>query len=185
MKSPEAYARYLTHRSRLSLSFRTAFTEDLKRHFPGQVLDIGCGAGEFLEAYPGAVGIEFNPFLAGYCRRLGMAVTQADIFQLPFLSGHFEGVLISNVLEHLGEPALAFGEAVRVTKTGGKIVTTVPYQAGFHRDPTHLKYIAWSDLHAFAARYHLNQVKVYGFPHGSDLFGRWITFCELRAVFIK
>jgi SAM-dependent methyltransferase len=181
----EAFFRYLTKRSKFSQRFRKPFIKDLARHLSGKVLDIGSGAGEFLSYIPGCMGVELDPHLAVYCRQKGLTVCCSDIHHLPFLEGAFDGVLVSNVLEHLVDPELALQEATRVLKHDGALVISVPFSAGYRRDPTHQSFITSSDLDQLVAGLHLNPVKRYSFPSGGAFFGRMITFFELHAVFQK
>ena len=59
-------------------------------------------------------------------------VTQLDAFvlarseALPFAAGSFDLVLAYNVIEHLPDPARAFGEVARVLKPGGVLAFKTP-----------------------------------------------------------
>ena len=74
------------------------------------VLDVGCGRGEFLrllrEAGVGARGIDLNESMVEVCRQQGLAATAADA--LSYLSaqpaGSLGGLFAAQVVEHL-EPA--------------------------------------------------------------------------------
>jgi SAM-dependent methyltransferase len=185
MDRPFDYYQYLTRRSSLSLAFRSYFIQDLVRGFSGRVLDIGAGAGEFSTAYPASIGVEINPYLAAYDRQKGLKISQASIFALPFADGEFDGVLVSNVLEHLADPDAAFGESARVLKPGGRLIITVPFQAGFRRDRTHRTFLQEDDLLHLASDHCLQPIKVYSYPPGGSFFGNLLTFYELRAHFLK
>lgn len=169
----------------MSLAFRSFFIQDLVRVFSGQVLDIGAGAGEFSFAYPDSIGIEINPYLATYGHQRGLKISQASIFSLPFANQEFDGVLMSNVLEHLSAPEAAFGEAARVLKPGGRLAVTVPFMAGFRRDKTHQTFLNEPDLLRFGSVNRLRPIKIYSFPPFGSLLGKFLTFYELRALFLK
>jgi len=185
MNQPFAYYEYLTRRSKLSLLFRSFFIKDLVKNFSGKVLDIGVGAGEFSLAYPSSFGVEINPYLAAYGQQKGLKIGLANIFSLPFPAQEFNGVLISNILEHLAEPKVAFGEAARVLKPGGRLVVTVPYLAGFRRDLTHQTFLKEKELMKFSTEYNLLPIKIYSYPAFGSFFGNFMTFFELRAIFKK
>lgn len=85
---------------------------DYAVHFEGasDVLDAGCGRGEFLEILRGAgisaSGVDINPEMAAQCRERGLQVTEGDL--LAHLAsqpdGSLGGLFAAQVVEHL-EPA--------------------------------------------------------------------------------
>lgn len=74
------------------------------------VLDAGCGRGEFLEILRdrgiGAAGVDVNPQMVAECRERGLEVTEGDLLShlasLP--DGALGGLFAAQVVEHL-EPA--------------------------------------------------------------------------------
>ncbi|HEY7634509.1 MAG TPA: class I SAM-dependent methyltransferase [Gemmatimonadales bacterium] len=114
---------------------RRLLTELVHRHVLNgrprpRLLDFGCGTGGNvatlaamgevigLEPDPGAVELARSRGGALYCRGSGTA--------LPFASESFDGVVASDVLEHIGDDSSAVGEILRVLRPGGKLVFTVP-----------------------------------------------------------
>ena len=106
--------------------------EDYAPLFDGasDVLDVGCGRGEFLEILGArgvrARGIDLNHEMVETCRARGLDVTEADA--LGYLRAQADeslgGLIATQVVEHL-EPAylLAFlDRAQRVLKPGARIV---------------------------------------------------------------
>lgn len=76
---------------------------------PGRVLDIGCGNGEFLEAFVKrgwrAVGVEPGADYAANARARGIDVVQALLTEAVARElGTFDVVVLAHVLEHLPEP---------------------------------------------------------------------------------
>jgi SAM-dependent methyltransferase len=66
---------------------------------------------------------------------------QADIFDLPFDSGHFDHVFVCFVLEHLANPDAALSALRRVLKPGGSL-TVIEGDHGsayFHPDSAHAR----------------------------------------------
>jgi SAM-dependent methyltransferase len=122
-------------------------TADLRRLDlkPGQhVLDIGCGSGRHTcEAYRlegiVAVGADLSIEdlqqarqrleLHDHLREHGggsWCLSAADVRRLPFADGHFQAVICSEVMEHIPDHAQALAELVRVLKSGGHLVVSVP-----------------------------------------------------------
>jgi len=67
------------------------------------VLDLGCGRGEFLEMVPGAKGIDMSEESVATCRAKGLDAEVADLFvyleNLPEAS--LGGIFCSQVVEHI------------------------------------------------------------------------------------
>ncbi len=89
----------------------------------GRWLDVGTGAGALplvlAEAGARSVAVDIEDRRAGEARIVPLAV--ADALRLPFPDGSFDGVMSSNVLEHVAEPWRAIDELVRVCRPGGVI----------------------------------------------------------------
>jgi O-antigen chain-terminating methyltransferase len=129
---------------------------DYVPYFAGQsnVLDVGCGRGEFLdllrEAGISAKGLDLNPEMIEVCRTRGLEATTGDartyLKALPDES--LGGMIAVQVVEHL-EPAYLtqmLGLAFDKVRPGGKIVLEtinpacwVAFFESFIRDLTHVK----------------------------------------------
>lgn len=97
----------------------------------GQLLDVGCGAGYFLDAAREAgwqvQGVELSPAAAQVARD----VLHLDVFQGPLAGAHlasadFDVVTMFEVLEHLRTPGAVLAEAWRILKPGGLLAILVP-----------------------------------------------------------
>ena len=182
----KSYHDYLLNRSRFSFWIRRFFVQDLVRHFHGQVLDVGCGIGEFLKQYhTSSLGIDINPFAVSYCQQQGLTCCISGAYPLPFADHSFDGVLASNILEHLDSVETAVAEAARVLKSGGILAITVPQEAGFKHDDTHVNLLRQADLAKIAERFNLQPQQSYFYPFRLEWPGKLLYFCELRAVFVK
>jgi SAM-dependent methyltransferase len=181
----QTYYNYLMKRSGFSFWARRFFIQDLTRHFQGHILDIGCGIGEFLKLYPNSFGVDINPFVVKHCQKQGDSCCISGAYPLPFAAHSFDGVLASNILEHLDSGETAVSEAARVLKPGGVLVVTVPLEAGYRHDPTHIRFLATSDLRQLAQQAGLSTKTIYRYPFRAAWPGKWFYFCELRAVFVK
>jgi SAM-dependent methyltransferase len=104
---------------------------------PGErALDLGCGAGRFLEALrdhgTDAVGVEIAEAAAERARATGAEVRVIEPDgTLPFGHGEFDLVWCSEVLEHVPDALGLLQETRRVLKRGGRLLLTVPYHGRF------------------------------------------------------
>ncbi len=102
---------------------------------PGmRLLDCGCGPGTITTGLaeaiqPGeVVAIDLKPLQIQRARALARGTQTsnlhycvADVYELPFPDGYFDGAFAHNVVEHLSDPLRAFREIHRVLKPGGLI----------------------------------------------------------------
>ena len=119
-----------------------------------EVLDVGCGRGEFLdlmrEAGVPAKGIDLSEECVAACRQKGLAAEIADLFAylgaLP--ENELDGIFCSQVVEHL--PPELLPEMVKLCASrmarGGVLVIETPnpeclaiFATHFYLDPTHVR----------------------------------------------
>jgi SAM-dependent methyltransferase len=60
----------------------------------------------------------------------------ADVTALPFRGGVFDAIKLTEVLEHVPDPASALAECKRVLRVGGHVVVTAPFLERLHGDPS-------------------------------------------------
>jgi len=132
-------------------------TEEFYRPYFAQchnVLDIGCGRGEFLElmremGVP-ARGIDLGAESVAQCRDKGLDAEIADLFTFlgPNTAGEFDGIFASQLVEHLDPARLP--EMIRLCasslRRGGVIAIETPnphclaiFATYFYLDPTHTR----------------------------------------------
>jgi O-antigen chain-terminating methyltransferase len=120
----------------------------------GQIVDMGCGRGEWLELLHEeglrAQGLDANPAIVAECRRRGLEVTEAEALaylrSLPDSS--LSAVTGFHIIEHMPWQKLVsvLDETVRVLRPGGVLIFETPNpenlivgSCNFHADPTHYK----------------------------------------------
>ena len=109
------------------------------KYAKGRVLDIGCGANNFVRSYGGkGVGVDVFPW-EGADKVIQTAA------KLPFKNNEFTTVSYLACLNHVPNRADSLKESYRVTKVGGRIIVTmIPPLWGrfihwlrFKNDPDH------------------------------------------------
>jgi SAM-dependent methyltransferase len=108
---------------------KPGYWRDVARHFPPEtrLLDVGCGGawlGEHFEHYTG-IDVSEEAVAAARARGLEALRVEPDT-ALPFDDGQFEGVVLKDVLEHVGDPVALVGEVRRVLRPGGRVFASSP-----------------------------------------------------------
>lgn len=139
-----------------------------------QVLDIGCGRGEFLElmresGIP-ACGIDLSPESVDLCRRKNLEAEVADLF--AYLDGladaSLDGVFCAQVVEHLAPHRLP--EMIRLVagklRRGAVLVIETPnpeclaiFATHFYLDPTHSRPIPRQLLAFYMQEYGIGRLE--------------------------
>ena len=129
------------------------------------VLDIGCGRGEFLSLMQdngiNATGVDIYEPYADYCRMKGLSVTTGDgVAHLAGLN-EVDGIFVGQVVEHL-EPHQIISlcnTAYEKLSEGGCIIIETPnptslaiYTNAFYIDPSHVK-----PVHPLTMKYYLEK----------------------------
>lgn len=104
---------------------------------PGDlILDIPCGRGFYLNMFDYAtdatvIGADLEWDVLEKAQRHTAHIDDqplhaASIYRLPYSADTFDAVILSEVLEHLGDDVAGLKEALRVLKPGGVVAITVP-----------------------------------------------------------
>lgn len=133
---------------------RRGLRAELERHFArltGDVLDVGCGNKPYRDGVPAAryVGLDVD---TPFTREVGAADVFYDgrIFPLP--DAGFDGVLCSQVLEHVFTPEAFLAEIRRVLRPDGILLLAVPFMWDEHEQPHDFGRYSSFGLRALLAR---------------------------------
>ncbi|MFT3910215.1 MAG: class I SAM-dependent methyltransferase [Ferruginibacter sp.] len=151
----------------LDLQILTIY-KDIKKVLPsfsGNILDIGCGQSpyKFLlnkeTKYHGIDIIEATEF--GYNNK---DITAFDGKNIPFPDNTFDGIICTEVLEHVQEYQYLVDEIYRTTKKGAAIIVTIPWSARYHYIPYDYFRYTPSSLKTIFAKFSEVNIK----PRGTD-----------------
>jgi len=106
----------------------------MRIHKEDYVLEVGCGAGNVIEkASRGKLfGLDISLYILSKAKeKLNQKIylLQADAQYLPFKDQVFKQIICSEVLEHLLDPSAGLLEIVRVLKTQGAVIISIPNES--------------------------------------------------------
>ena len=96
----------------------------------GRVLEVGCGAGHFLETVKvrgfEPWGTEVSDSAFKLLQNRGFRVLKGDLLSHSLPSSHFDAVALFEVIEHLENPSEYLAECRRLLRQGGVLLLTTP-----------------------------------------------------------
>ncbi len=146
-------------------------------------LDCACGRGFYLNYYRTVskvklVGLELEEEIirkaqANVGHLPDITLTRGNIYQLPFPDATFDGVILSEILEHIEDDVRGLKEVWRVLKPGGVVAITVPNaNYPFWWDPINKTLETLFNTHiqnGVLAGIWANHVRLYTFPMLRDV----------------
>ena len=131
-----------------------------------EVLDVGCGLGQFVEVANRsgwiAEGLELSREAVNFARRQGLAVQELDFLSAAIKPNSYDLVTLFEVIEHVPNPAEFLYRAGEVVRSGGLVYLTTPNFASVDRcllgenwkviGPGHLTYFTSRTLRALVKK---------------------------------
>jgi len=161
-----------------------------KHKLQGDLVDIGCGTGSFLENISRRKlplktlwGIDFSKEALRICRRknLGIQTLQRNILEPKFpLKQLFDIATCLEVLEHLQHPQIALGNIRELLKKKGTLIISTPFSQKYFsthdRYAGHYRRFELEELESLleANGFTIIESFVWGFPFYS-LYHRFLT----------
>ncbi len=153
---------------RLILPVQVPYKWFARRICRGNVLEIGCGAGRYLNfLFPRATGVDHNPEMISYVKEAGFTAYLSQEFLTIWPGGKlFDTLLCSHTLEHMNFSAgcQLMQEYLRFLLPEGRVVIIVPQGAAFFTDPTHVCKYDDKLIEKLSAATGLRLLKAYSFP---------------------
>jgi len=128
----------------------------------GEILDVGCGTGEFLNEMKKndwrAFGVELNADAASYARkRYNLEVSASELSECCFADARFDVITLWHALEHFHQPKDSLLEVKRILKKQGVVIVAMPnidsLDSKFYREhwialdsPRHLSHFSPRDM---------------------------------------
>lgn len=101
---------------------------------PGTILDVGCGAGQYLFEMKAkgwrVYGSEFNRSAAIVGRQSGLDVREGELTMAGFEANMFDFVRLNHSFEHMPNSSEVLTEIKRILKPDGRLFIGVPNVAG-------------------------------------------------------
>jgi len=96
----------------------------------GKLLDVGCGAGNFLAQIKSRgmklCGVEPGKFDKKFIKKHGLNIFQGTLEQAKYPKNYFDIITMNQVFEHLNNQKETLRELRRILKPGGTLVIAVP-----------------------------------------------------------
>ncbi len=90
------------------------------------VLNVGCGSSVVSRAHPHLIGLDISLPKLLYMRKYTIPLIQATIYNLPFKDRIFDGVICSEVIEHIPRGINWIKELKRIIKPKGYLILGTP-----------------------------------------------------------
>jgi SAM-dependent methyltransferase len=180
------YLNYLKTRSWRSFVYRKFWLYPIiSSKISGNVLDVGCGIGDFLRFQNDSVGVDVNPGTVEYCKSIGLNVQLIDHGKIPFSTEFFNSAVLDNVLEHINDPSDLLIEIRRVLSENGVLIIGVPGIVGYNRDPDHKVFYDEIKLKTTLLQYGFEAKSVFYAPFESRFLEKHMFQYCLYGVFEK
>lgn len=112
--------------------FETLFVDDLPR---GELLEVGCGAGERLPAFAAlgwrVTGQEVDEQAAAGARSSGVEVHVGPVDELAARGRRFDAIVMNHVLEHVLRPVEFLHTCLGMLRPGGTLICVTPNAASW------------------------------------------------------
>jgi SAM-dependent methyltransferase len=112
------------------------YDEYLATYARGRLIDLGCVKVPLYASYKDFVSEVVCVDWGNTAHRTNHLDQECDLTKpLPFRDGEFDTVILSDVLEHISQPMLLWGEIARLLAKKGNVLMSVPFYYWLHEEP--------------------------------------------------
>ncbi len=115
---------------------KNRFDELSKYQLKGNILDVGCASGFFLDVAAkndlSTYGVELSSVGVQKAMKNHQNIFNGTLKEANYSDSFFDVVTVFDIIEHVLDPNSTIKEINRITKTGGLIVITTPDIASWH-----------------------------------------------------
>jgi len=125
------YSDYMGDRELHAIFFRQQLATIEGQVKVGRLLDVGCATGFLLDEARKrgweTEGVELSEFASAYARKeLKLSVFNGTLREAKYPDGHFDAVVMDDVIEHVGDPEIEMKEVHRILRPGGVVILHTP-----------------------------------------------------------
>lgn len=183
----EAYCEYLQKRTLIGTIYHQRFLfPRICSFLHGNILDFGCGIGEFLKFRSDAVGVDINEYNVDFCKSMGLnAFVLKDDGKTPFESSSFTGVVMDNVIEHISLDKVdsCVAEVKRLLIPGGILVIGIPGMKGYAMDDDHQVFYTETSLNVLLQRHGFRRKSSFYMPLPWTFLSQYLSQYCIYVVF--
>lgn len=158
---------------------RAVLEAALAAHARGRLIDIGCGTKPYARFLRGRVSAHIGVDRADSIHGTAEIDVIGDALRTGLPAGSADTVLLSQVLEHVEDPAAAIAEAHRLLGPGGKLILSTNFAWHLHEAPR--DFFRFSE---FGLR-HLFELAGFEVLELRPVAGTWLTIGEEVAYGLR
>jgi len=179
---------------------RLYFALQAFKNTKGKLLDVGCGAGDFPEAFSFyrpdlkifAFDISKKAIALAKKRKSNIEFKVASAEKIPYPNNYFDIVTCFDVIEHVRDSEEVLKEIVRVLKKGGTFQTFIPAEDSWFSPEGFLIKIGWKAKeiygghpHHYSREYIRKILKSSGFRIKKVLYGEHFTNQIIEIIYFS
>ncbi len=112
------------------------YDKNIRKYAGGRLLDLGCGKAPLYASYrPFVRSVTLADWGSSMHENIHLDVICDITKKLPFKNNSFDTVILSDVLEHIPNPASLMSELERILSPGGTVLINVPFMYWLHEIP--------------------------------------------------
>jgi SAM-dependent methyltransferase len=141
---------------------RYFLNKQVRLHGPslsGTVVDLGCGFSPYKKHLKQAcyIGLDYPATVNFLSKKLDLC---GDLTCLPIATNRLDGVLCTQVLEHICDPFQAVSEIARVLRPGGKLILSFPFFYPLHDEPHDYFRYSPHGMHVLFSKAGLKEIQI-------------------------